>query len=187
MPAGAVATVGETTITQSSFDRWARIAARSLGYRAVPRPPSYRACVKGEKRGPVTRRKTRCANRFRAIRNDAMAFLIGARWLELETAERAIVVTVEEVEQEFTRRRDQFPNDAAYLDFKSASGKTDGDIRFTIRVDLLTQRLRDAALSESGATTDQAAALERFVAAYRAKWVARTACARYHRMSDCGA
>ncbi len=186
MPAGSVAVVGESPVTRGQFDRWARIAARTGRLKVVPKPPGYTKCI-ARKKGTKTRRKARCAAEFRRLRDEVMAFLLSWRWIELEAAERSIVATDEEVQAEFVKQRDaSFPSDAAYLDFKDDTGQTDADVRYRIRVQMLSDRIRDRVLEESGATSNQEQVLADFVRAYRAKWVARTACARTWRTRDCG-
>ena len=58
VPAGAVAKVGDSTITQGEFDKWMAIAVKgqsqsSGGASAVPKPPDFSACVAAKKKTPV--------------------------------------------------------------------------------------------------------------------------------------
>ena len=48
VPAGAVAKVGDSTITQDEFDKWLNTAAKGNaqgGAAAVPDPPDFKKCV----------------------------------------------------------------------------------------------------------------------------------------------
>src|SRR3954464_2757426 len=58
VPAGAVAKVGDSTITQDEFDKWMGIAVKgraqsSGGASAVPKPPDFEECVAAKKKTPV--------------------------------------------------------------------------------------------------------------------------------------
>ena len=56
VPAGAVAKVGDATITQDEFDKWLTTAAKGNaqgGTAAVPDPPDYEKCVAAKAKTPV--------------------------------------------------------------------------------------------------------------------------------------
>src|SRR5829696_10300551 len=58
VPAGAVAKVGDSTITQDEFDKWMTIAVRGQsqqqgGAAAVPEPPDFEKCVAAKAKTPV--------------------------------------------------------------------------------------------------------------------------------------
>jgi hypothetical protein len=184
VPAGSVATVDEDKITQAEFDHWARISARQLRVR-LSKPPAYAKCV-AKKGGTKKRRKARCAAEFRKVRDETMAFLIPAHWIELEAVERSIVVTDDEVRAEVARQREAtFKTDAEWLDYKDDTGLTDADIRFKVRKEMLSNRVRDQVLEESHTTNGQGAVLESFSKAYRSKWIPRTTCAPSYKTLDC--
>ena len=150
-------------------------------------PPNYKGCIAKQK-GTKKRRKARCQNEFFRVRREVMGFLLPATWIQAEAAERSIVVTDAEVEQEFAKQRDAtFKTDAAYLDYKDDTLLTEADMRFKVRVAMLSDRVRDQALEESRATSGQQEALDRFVAEYRKKWIGRTTCAKRYRARECGA
>ena len=63
VPAGAVAKVGDSTITQGEFDKWMAIAVKgqsqsSGGASAVPKPPDFTACVAAKKKAPRPRARS---------------------------------------------------------------------------------------------------------------------------------
>ena len=58
VPTGAVAKVGDSTITQDEFDKWMNIAVKGQsqapgGATAVPDPPDFEKCVAAKKKTPV--------------------------------------------------------------------------------------------------------------------------------------
>ena len=56
VPAGAVAKVGDSTITQDEFDKWLNTAAKGTaqgGTAVVPDPPDYTKCVAAKAKTPV--------------------------------------------------------------------------------------------------------------------------------------
>lgn len=179
-----MAAVDGVGVTVREYDHWARISARALRVRVVPKPPEFKKCVAAKK---GKRRKARCQAEFTRVRDETLNFLLPAKWIAVEATERGLSVTDAEVEQEFIKQRDaQFKTDAAYLDFKDDTLQTDNDLRYKVRVSLLSDRVRNQVLSQSGATSGQGAVMQRFEADYRAKWFARTVCTKRYRSVNCG-
>ena len=118
----------------------------------------------------------------------AAALLTRNRWIKGEAAERGVVVTREDVDRSFREQRVKtFPHRSDYRRFLRESGQTTRDIRGRVRVQLLSDALRE--LATAGATTpeEQQNRLDAFVREFHRKWRARTACrAPWISESDCG-
>ncbi len=124
----------------------------------------------------------------KSARPVAAGLLITLRWVAGEAAERGVVVTREEVDREFIKQRDEaFPRRRDYRKFLRESGQTTADVRFRVRIDLHSDRLRELATEGAATPQEQQERLDAFVLAFRAKWRARTACRRPWVSEDCGA
>ncbi|TML06645.1 MAG: hypothetical protein E6G41_06420 [Actinobacteria bacterium] len=131
VPPDAVALVGAQPVTRSAFDHWFRVAAMA----EHARRRRYGAC-------PAKDRDCRIAQR--SLRDSSMQFLISATWIEGESALQGISVTDAEVDAEFaTDRRASFPRPKDFGRFLRESGMTLEDLRYRVRVTLLSDRLRE--------------------------------------------
>ena len=162
VPGNAVARVDDEVIRRSTFDHWVRVAAASsspptgAGARpAVPDPPSFRRCI-AEKRRQVPRPpagqpqitdsqlRQQCRQEFDLLRDQVMQFLIQSLWLQGEAEEMDIRVSRREVNESFQRqKRQSFPNEADYRRFLASSGMTEQDILLRVRLDLISNKIRD--------------------------------------------
>src|SRR5215208_477215 len=138
VPAGAVAKVGDSTITQDEFDKWLTIAVKGQGQggtTAVPDPPDYEKCVAAKKKTPVPKGqkqptddalKKQCKTEFDNLKREVMQFLIQAEWVEQEAADRDVKITDKEIKTALEDQKKQaFPNDKQYKDFLANSGMTE--------------------------------------------------------------
>lgn len=121
--APVVATVdGVGEVTRAQFDHWAVIAARAAGRRRVP-PAGTPA--------------------YGRIRDQVVELLVQQLWVQGEANQRGIVVTDEQVRRSFARqRRQSFPRRGSFRRFLRRSGYTVADIRFRVRLELTSDRLR---------------------------------------------
>ena len=101
VPAGAVAKVGDSTITQDEFDKWLDIAVQGPvavpgGAAAVPEPPDFEECVAAKKKTPVPKGqqkptddalKKQCKSEYDTLKREVMQFLIQGEWVQQEAAE----------------------------------------------------------------------------------------------------
>ena len=72
-----------------------------------------------------------------------MQFLVSAKWIEGEAKERGISATPAEVDRQFEETKDQsFPNEKAYKRFLRTSGQTEEDLKFRVRLDVLSNKIR---------------------------------------------
>jgi foldase protein PrsA len=154
VPSGAVAKVGDETITQDEFDRWLRTAAQGQaqgGAAPVPDPPSFEKCVAAKKKQPLPKGqekpsdatlKKQCETEYDTLKTEVMQFLVQAAWVEQEAAAQDVKVSDKEIKQSFEDQKKQaFPTDKAYQDFLKTSGMTEEDILFRVKLDQLQQKL----------------------------------------------
>ncbi len=156
LPSGNVARVAPGLISKSSYDHWFRVAVAVRG-KGTPKP------------GTAAHTK---------LRKQTMRFLISARWLELESPEHGVKVSKDQVTRALKRqKRAAFgTNEAAYRRYLKRTKRTVDDIRWQIRLSLLSRKLERYAGDDADAFAD---ALSR-------KWRARTACAADYMTAECG-
>ena len=111
VPAGAVAKVGDSTITQDEFDKWLKTAAKGKaqgGTAAVPDPPDFEKCVAAKEKTPVPKGqkqptddalKKQCKTEYDTLKREVMQFLIQAEWVQQEAEEQDIKVTDAEIKK----------------------------------------------------------------------------------------
>jgi foldase protein PrsA len=154
IPPGAVAKVGDATITQDEFDKWMETAVRGQAQGAeavVPDPPEFTKCVAAKKKQPVPEGQEKqsdsalekqCKQEFDTLRGEVMQFLIQAEWVEQEADKQGIEVSDKAVRKSLEDQKKQaFPNDKAYQEFLKSSGMTEEDILFRVKLDQLQQKL----------------------------------------------
>jgi foldase protein PrsA len=90
----------------------------------------------------------RAAGVGRGPRQQAFRLLLGNTWIEAEAAERGLTVSDERVAREFrSQRRQSFPTRRDFRRFLRESGQTVADILYRVRVDLLSQMIREAVVA----------------------------------------
>src|SRR3954452_15147341 len=157
-PDEVVACIGTNAISGELFSHWLAISRKG-----------------SEPGAPATR-----------VRRQVMEFLVSARWLEGEAAERGIKVSDRAVRHQFTAQKHQsFPTERAFSQFLEDSGMTLSDVKYRVRLDILSERLRKA-VSGKGSPAVKGRRLERFVSRFRAKWTRRTACRAEYTIDSCG-
>jgi foldase protein PrsA len=154
VPPGAVAKVGDSTITEAEFNKWLHTAAAGQaqsGQAAVPDPPDFTKCVaakkkqplpKGQKKPTDAQLKKQCQSEYDTLKKEVMQFLIQAEWVQQEAEKQDIKVTDKEIKQSLEDQKKQaFPNEKAYQKFLASSGMTEADILFRVKLDQLQQKL----------------------------------------------
>ncbi|MBE2319411.1 peptidyl-prolyl cis-trans isomerase [Solirubrobacter sp. CPCC 204708] len=152
-PTDPVATVDGQAIERQEFDRWMTIAARSTGNpTAVPDVANgYRDCIATKRKATSrkvadTRLRRECEEEYAQLRDQVMQLLISFRWISGEAAARNIVVTDAEVARDFEeQKRQSFPTEADFQKFIKTSGQRLEDILQRVKLDLLSNKLRDHA------------------------------------------
>jgi foldase protein PrsA len=167
VPAGAVAKVGDSTITQDEFDKWLNTAAKGNaqgGTAAVPDPPDYKKCVAAKAKTPVPKGqkeptddalKKQCKSEYDALKKEVMQFLIQAEWVQQEAADKDIKVTDKEIRKSFEDQKKQaFPDAKQYKAFLASSGMTEDDILFRVKLDQLQQKLTQKVTEDAKKVSD---------------------------------
>jgi foldase protein PrsA len=168
VPSGAVAKVGDETITQDEFDKWLKTAAQGQaqgGTAAVPDPPDFEKCVAAKKKQPLPKGqqkpsdatlKKQCETEFDTLKTEVMQFLIQAAWVEQEAADQDVKVSDKEIKQSFEDQKKQaFPTDKAYKDFLKTSGMSEEDILFRVKLDQLQQKLTEKITQSATKVSEQ--------------------------------
>jgi foldase protein PrsA len=167
VPSGAVAKVGDETITKDEFDQWLKTAAQGQaqgGTAAVPDPPDFEKCVAAKKKQPLPKGqekpsdatlKKQCETEYDTLKTEVMQFLIQAAWVEQEAADQDVKVSDKEIKQSFEDQKKQaFPNDKAYQEFLKTSGMSEEDILFRVKLDQLQQKLTAKITQDAKKVTD---------------------------------
>jgi foldase protein PrsA len=154
VPPGAVAKVGDETITQDEFDKWVETAVKSQaqgGTAVVPDPPDYTKCVAAKKKTPAPagqKKQTdaalekQCKTEYTTLKREVMQFLIQSEWVTQEADKRDITVSDKAVRKSFEDQKKQaFPTDKAYKSFLKTSGMTEADILFRVKLSQLQEKL----------------------------------------------
>lgn len=164
VPKGAVAKVGDEEITKASFDQWFETAVRAAqppgppaAAVVAPDPPQFTKCIAAarEAAGPEATPppteaalKSQCKTQYDLLKGQVMQFLLQAAAIDQEAQERGLSVTDAEVQSEFDKVRDEtFQKPQDYAEFLESSGRSEEDLLFQTRLDLLSQRLREDVLA----------------------------------------
>jgi hypothetical protein len=178
LPDGVAAQVGQEPITEREFRHWLRIGIRGEGPESAPLdPPSFRRCVAAELRRvpegePMPSRRAlrrRCRDRYDALRDSTLRFLLNGVWVRQEAVARDIRVTPQAVRGRFERqKREAFPTERAFRRFLRSSGLTRGDLLTRVELDMLQQRLTRAVTAGVPEVTRQE--VERYYARHQRRY-----------------
>jgi foldase protein PrsA len=168
VPGNAVATVDGTPIQKSQFDHWMNVAAKSSGQpnAAVPDPPTYASCIaakrkttpkpaKGQPKTTDAQLKAQCQQQYNQLRNEVLQLLISFQWIQGEAKQQGVSVTDAEVLKSFNQQKNQsFPKDADFQKFLKQSGQTQQDILQRVRLNLLSNKIRDKVIKGKDQVSD---------------------------------
>src|ERR1044072_8786157 len=168
VPGNAVATVDGTSINKDDFNHWMTIAAKTSGQpnASVPDSPDFTKCVeqkkkslpkpkKGEQQTSDDQLKQQCKQEYDALRDQVMQLLTSFQWIEGEAEEQGIKVTDAEVKKSFQEQKKQsFPKEADYQKFLKDNGQTEQDILERVKLDLLSNKIRDKIIKGKDQVTD---------------------------------
>jgi len=171
VPGNSVATVDGETVTKEDFSHWLNVAAKSSGQAnaAVPDPDAdYAKCIaakrkttpapaKGQPKVTDAALKTQCKQEYDQLRNQVLQLLISFKWIQGEAESQSVKVTDAEVKKSFGEQKKQsFPKDADYKKFLQTSGQTEADILQRVKLDLLSNKIRDKVVKGKDAVSDKA-------------------------------
>jgi foldase protein PrsA len=168
VPGNSVATVDGSSIPKSDFNHWMLVAAKSSGQAnpIVPDPPTYAKCVaakrkttpppaKGQPKVTDASLKTQCSQEYSQLRDQVLQLLISFKWIDGEAKAQKISVTDADVKKAFDQQKKQsFPKEADYQKFLKQYGQTQNDIMERVRLDLLSNKIRDKVIKGKDTVTD---------------------------------
>jgi foldase protein PrsA len=168
IPPGAVATVGDTTITQDEFDKWMRTAVTGQapgGDAVVPDPPEFTKCVAAKKKVPTPQGqgkqsdsalKKQCEQEYERLKGEVMTFLIQAEWVSQEADDQGVEVSQAAVRKSFEDQKKQaFPTEKAYDEFIKNSGMSEEDILYRVELNQLQEKLTQKVTEDAAKVTDE--------------------------------
>ena len=169
IPGNAVAEVDGTAIERADYDHWLNVAAKSSGApdATVPKPPDFTECVAAAKKTQAKpaegqpkltdqQLKDQCKQQYEQLRDQVLGLLISFQWIEREAKEQGVSVTDEEVDKSFEEQKKQtFPKAADYEKFLKDSGQTEEDVRMRVRLDLLSNKIRDKVIKGKDQVSEQ--------------------------------
>jgi foldase protein PrsA len=177
VPGNAVVRVGDGSIKRDTFDRWLNIAAISSQGAAnpesktppkveVPKPPEFTACVakktkeapkpaKGQPKPTAAGFKTQCKQEYEGLRDQVLQFLISSEWIQGEAADQDVKVSDDEVKKQFDKTKKQsFPKEKDFQAFLKTSGMSLNDLLFRVKLDTLSNKLREKITKGKDKVTD---------------------------------
>src|SRR3954447_14186961 len=168
VPGDSVATVDGNSIDKTQFSHWMNVAARTSGQpnAKAPDPPDYAACVadkrktapkpaKGQPKTTDAQLKTQCKQQYEGLRNQVLQLLVTFKWIQGEADDLGIKLTDAEVKKAFDQQKKQsFPKDADYQKFLKTSGQSQDDILQRVKLDLLSNKIRDKIVKGKDNVTD---------------------------------
>jgi foldase protein PrsA len=168
VPGNAVAEVDGTAIEKGTYEHWLNVASKSGGPDSkVPVPPDYKDCIaqlkktaakpaEGQPKQTDADYKKQCEQQYNQLRDQVLGLLISFLWIEREAEDQGIKVTDAEVKKSFDEQKKQsFPKTADYEKFLKDSGQTNEDVLQRVRLDTLSQKIRDKVTKGKDKVTDQ--------------------------------
>jgi foldase protein PrsA len=171
VPGNAVATVDGEAIDKADFNHWMAVAAKTSGQpgAAVPDPQNgYKGCVaakrkatptpaKGQPKVTDAQLKTQCVTQYKTLRDQVLQLLISFKWIQGEADSMGVKVTDADVKKSFDQQKKQsFPKPADYQKFLKTSGQSQDDILQRVKLDLLSNKIRDKVVKGKDQVSDAA-------------------------------
>ena len=174
VPSSDVATVADSGLSKSDFNKWMAIAAKSQSQGAsgpvvVPDAPDFTNCIagiqkaagKGKDAPTAAQAKSQCQSQFDAQKGQVMNLLITSAWIEGQAKSMGINVSDADVQKQFEKTKTQAfgtgaKGEAAYQKFLTQAGydKDGKQLLLRTKVDLLSTKIRDAVLKGAPAPTE---------------------------------
>jgi foldase protein PrsA len=129
------------SISKETFNHWYLVVAKQpQPGQKKPKPPPSLDSKQGE-----------------ALKQQVMQFLISSNWIAGEAQERGLDATPEEVQRQFAQTKKQsFPNEKAYQKFLASSGQTVQDLLFRVKLDVLSNKIREDVTSGTSNVSESA-------------------------------
>ncbi len=169
VPPNAVATVDGTPIKKAEFNHWLKAAAGSQaqpggGAAAVPDAPKFTKCIatkraaqapQGASKPTAKQAKEQCQQEYDGLKDQVMQFLISSQWIQKEANAQGVEASQGEIQKSFEEQKKQsFPKDEDYKKFLQTSGQTEADLKFRVKLDVLTNEIRKKITEDEGKVTD---------------------------------
>src|SRR5215213_2841378 len=168
VPGNAVATVDGNSIDKDDFNHWMAVAAKTSGQpkASVPDSPDFKKCIaekrktlpkpaKGQPETTDAQLKDQCKQEYTALRDQVMQLLTRFQWIEGEAKEQGIKISDAEVKKSFDEQKKQsFPKEADYQKFLKQNGQSEADILQRVRLDLLSNKIRDKVIKGKDKVSD---------------------------------
>jgi foldase protein PrsA len=168
VPGNAVAEVDGTAIEKEDFEHWMQVASKSSGQpnAIVPDAPEFTKCVenkkktapkpaKGQPKTTDEQYKDQCKQEYDQLRDQVLQLLTSFEWIEGEAEEMGITVSDAEVKKSFDQQKKQsFPKDEDYKKFLEDYGQTEQDVMQRVKLDLLSNKIRDKVIEGKDKVTD---------------------------------
>jgi foldase protein PrsA len=157
LPGNAVAEVDGTAIQKQDFEHWMNVAVKSSaqGDNAELKPPAFTECVaqakkaaakpaEGQPKQTDADFKKQCQAQYDQLRQQIVGLLISFEWIEREAEKQGVKATDAEVNKALADQKKQnFPKEADYQKFLKDSGQTDEDVIKRVRLDVLSNKIRE--------------------------------------------
>jgi foldase protein PrsA len=168
VPTNGVAKIGDTVITKDQFNHWLNAAAHGSAAPGsavtVPDPPNFTKCVANQAKQPVPKGakkptnaqlKTQCKQQYDALKQQVMQFLVSAEWIKQEADKQGVKVSDKEVQKQFADQKKQsFQKEEDYKKFLKNSGMTEADLLFRVKLDVISNDVRNKILKGKDKVTD---------------------------------
>ena len=154
---------------RTEFDHWLSVAAKQQAVpgttAAVPDPPDYTKCVAALQKAPVAKGqakptaaalKSQCAQEYDSLKTQVMQFLVQSEWLLKEADKRKINVEAGDRPEaaRTTRSSSRSPSRPTSRSSSRRSGMTMADLLFRVKIELLTDQVRQKIVAGTTKVTD---------------------------------
>src|SRR4051794_10355871 len=168
IPGNAVAEVDGTAIEKTDFDHWMTVATKSSaqGSNAELKPPAFTECIAQAKKAAAkpaagqpkqtdAAYKKQCQQQYDQLRQQIVGLLISFEWIEREAKAQGVSATEAEVKKSFDDQKKQnFPKESDYQKFLKDSGQTNEDVLKRVRLDVLSNKIREKVTKGKDKVTD---------------------------------
>jgi foldase protein PrsA len=168
VPADSVATVDGTSIKKSAFEHWLSVASKQQAVSGqtavVPDPPNYTKCVAALQKVPVAKGqakptpaalKSQCEQQYEGLKQQVMQFLVQSEWLLKEADTRKLTAKPATVQKQLDDQiKQSFPKRSDFDKFLQQSGMTMNDLLFRVKIDVLTQQVRQKIVAGKDKVSD---------------------------------